>query len=106
MALVVIESAELEQLLERAVERVLARSGDEVLSSEEAARVAKVSPKTIAAWCRTGRLNAGAPPYRIRRSALMAAVGWRPPGPPAGPASSRDPEVLAEKALAKLRGEP
>lgn len=82
------------------LDRALATMRDEVLSTEQAAEVARVTPKTIGAWIRSGRLDAGAPPYRIRRSALLAAVER---GRPARPASPQDPEALAERAHARLR---
>jgi hypothetical protein len=107
MAVVVLEPAELEAMLARAAElgaeRALARAGgaasDPILSAEEAAREAGVSPKTIGAWARSGRLRAGAPPYRIRRSDLLAAVaGGRRPT-----AANAEPEDLADAALERAR---
>lgn len=109
-AVAVLTPEQLEAMLARAAEigaeRALSRAGgaasDPILSTEEAAREAGVSPRTIAAWARSGRLRAGAAPYRIRRSDLLAAVaaGRRPP------AANAEPEDLADAALARRRHTP
>jgi excisionase family DNA binding protein len=72
-------SALLEQAAERGAARALAQAGgaaESLLSTEGAAELAGVAPKTIAAWIRAGRLKAGRPGRKwvIARADLLACA--------------------------------
>lgn len=53
-------------------------TSNDVLTSLDAAREAKVEVTTIRQWIKCGRLRAGGRPYRIRRGDLLACLAHRP----------------------------
>jgi hypothetical protein len=86
MSVAVLTAEELEALVERAVRRALAlAAGREGLSSGDAARIARRSPKTIRRWVASGRLRASRRDRQIviQRAELEAFLAGQAEGTPA-----------------------
>ena len=84
MPVTVIDSVELEALVERAVRRAMEErpANDPILTTDQAAEVAHREEKTVREWCRAGRLTATkrGGGWRIRRSDLdRYLAGEAPP---------------------------
>jgi excisionase family DNA binding protein len=104
MPVAVLTPEELEELVCRAVRRVLEErpvndsATEDMLSTEQAAAALGVKPKTVAGWIRSGRLPASRPggrQWRIARADLTACS--RTAG------SAVDPKDAAREMLATLR---
>lgn len=94
MAITVIETSELEELLERVVRKVVGEGGvaaarsPEVLTTDQAAEIAGVSAKTVREWISAGKLPAGRRGQKrmILRADLTRYLGGKPPD--GGPVAS------------------
>jgi len=102
MTLIQVSPEQLEEIVNRAVERALAGAGQggpaekDILTVAEAGEIANRSPETIRDWIASGRLRAlprsGRQQYRIRREDLEAAL--------VSPTPNLDAEAWADGVIA------